>query len=149
MRGSTPGCSPTGSVIILDTGAFLSGFPRLVTGIMYTVPEVVEEVRDRESRRLLEEVLALGRLIILDPGDKYQVAAERIAKRGRLTSRLSSTDIKVLALSIRFKEAGCRVLVATDDYALRRVLRSIGIGIVPLRYKGVSRGGEQYTSDER
>ena len=130
-------CSRAPVVVVDDTGAILTGLPRRLPGKHYTVSSVVQEVRDRESRRILEEALELGRLEILDPPREALVEAERAARRTRVLSYLSRTDLEVLALALWLKR-GCplsRVLFATDDLRLADAARHGGLEIVNIRYR--------------
>lgn len=137
MRGSTPGCSPTGStVIILDTPAFITGKAAQIQGAaVVSTPRVLEEVRDSGSRWILELLEASGRLTVLEPKPAYLERAERAAWKAGVLGRLSKADLEVLAVAIMSLDYGCRVSVATDDYALQRAARALGIGVVSLRYR--------------
>lgn len=135
MRGSTRGSSRTGSRLVMDTGAIMAGLPLSVPGTHATTPSVVGEVRDRESRRILEDSLAYGRLEVLEPGPEALEEALRAARRAGVHGRLSRTDLEVLALAI---ELGAPV--ATDDYALQLACEEAGVGFVRVRYRGIRRG---------
>jgi len=139
MRGSTRGSSHTGSGprvrLVMDTGAIMAGLPLSLPGRHATTPRVVGEVRDRESRRILEDSISYGRLEVLEPSGDSIKRARRAARRAGVLGRLSETDIEVLALAI---ELGAPV--ATDDYALQLASMEAGVGFVRVRYRGVRRG---------
>ena len=135
MRGSTPGCSHTGSqVIVADTGAFIAGSLRGIYLQVYTSPGVVDEVRDRDSVRVLEELEASGKLIVMDPPQRALEAARRIKTKG-----LSSVDLEVLALALYLRELGCNPIIATDDYALQEAASRLGVPFARIRYRGARR----------
>ena len=137
MRGSTRGCSHTGRIVVLDTGAILSGLPLALGERMATTPDVVGEVRDPESRRVLSSALESGRLEVLEPGAEGYSDAYSAARESNVVRVLSRADVSVLALALKLRSEGCEVLVATDDYALQRCLSRAGIGLIRVRYKGI------------
>lgn len=136
MRGSTPGYSHTGkTAIVADTGAFITGAVRSVYYPVYTAESVVGEVRDSKSRRILEELLAMGRLHIVNPSSRYITISRSIAVQG-----LSSTDLEILALALELRDKGYNVIVATDDYALQESALRSSLRIMRIRYRGARRG---------
>ncbi len=138
MRGSTRGSSPTGSRLVMDTGAIMAGLPLRIPGRHATTPSVVGEVRDRDSRRMLEECLAYGRLEVLEPSPATVEEAARIARRAGVLGKLSKTDLEVLALALEL-----RAPVATDDYALQLAASEAGVGFVRIRYRGIREAGSR------
>ncbi len=135
MSGSTPGCSPTGSrVVVADTGAFITGSLRGLYLQVFTTPGVVMEVRDRDSVRVLEELDASGRLSIVEPPRRALEAAKRAGVRG-----LSSVDLEVLALALYLRDLGCVPVIATDDYALQEAASRLGVPFSRIRYRGARR----------
>jgi rRNA maturation endonuclease Nob1 len=121
----------------MDTGAIMAGLPLSLPGRHATTPSVVREVRDRESRRILENSISYGRLEVLEPRGDSLEEARRAARKAGVLGRLSETDLEVLALAI---ELG--VPVATDDYALQLASLEAGVGFVRVRYRGVRRGSQ-------
>ena len=140
MRGSIQGSSRTGEacrVVVADTGALLTGKILSIPHRSYTTPSVVEEVRDAESRRVVEMALSTGRLEVLEPVREALEEARKAARRAGVLGRLSGTDLEVLALALTLKNESCEVLVATDDDALQRAVIAAGFRVVRLRYPGV------------
>ncbi len=140
MRGSIQGSSRTGEacrVLVADTAALLTGKVLSIPQRSYTTPSVVEEVRDAESRRVVEMALSTGRLEVLEPRREALEEARKAAMRAGVLRRLSETDLEVLALALTLKNESCEVLVATDDYALQRAVIAAGFRVVRLRYPGV------------
>ena len=134
MRGYTRGSSRTGRIIVADTGAFLTGFTLYTGEPIAAPPSVVEEVRDPESRKRLELVEATGSLLVLEPP---RGLVERVAEEARsagLEGRLSKADLEVVALALHLRE-GNRVIVATDDSAVKRLARRFGLEVAGMRYK--------------
>ena len=141
MRGSTQDFSPTGNrVLILDSGAIFAGTPLASFYKSKTTPSVIEEVRDPDSRRTLEMLIASGRLNIEEPPLDALRQVERTAARLGLTNKLSKTDLDVAALALHYRCKGLDALVATDDYTLQLLLEKLDIRWVKVRYRGLYRG---------
>ena len=123
-------------IVVYDTGSILAGLPLRLAADNITVPGVVEEVKDRESRSLLSMMLSIGRLRIEKPGEAALIRAREIANKVGVLGRLSQTDLEVLALAVEKRGMG-EILIATDDYALQRAAVWAGIGVVRIRYSGI------------
>lgn len=142
MRGSSRDLSHTGEscrVMIADTGALLTGKVLSTPLRTYTTPSVVDEVKDEESRRVVDIALSTGRLEVLEPSQEALEEARKTARIAGVLGRLSRTDLEVLALALTLKHGDCEVLVATDDYALQKAVITAGFKVVRLRYPGVGR----------
>ncbi len=128
------------TVVVDDTGALISALPRRLPARHLTTPKVVVEVRDRESRRILEEMLEAGLLEVEEPGPEWLEEAREAARKAGVEHRLSQADLEVLALALSL---GPGTLLATDDYSLQRAAAAAGLRIVPVRYPGIeeARGG--------
>jgi len=137
MRSSTRGYSRTGRVVVDDTGAILAGLPLSLPLKQYTTPLVIKEVKDRESRSVLEKGLELGRLEVMSPPEAFLEMAKRVARSAGTLGRLSETDLEIVALALYLREEGYEVHVATDDYAIQHTLLREGFHIIRIRYRGV------------
>ncbi len=124
-------------VLVLDTGALLAGIPLIVPLKCYTTGAVVGEVKDSESRRVLEEALESGRLEIIEPRVEYMREAFELARRANTLKYLSEVDLKVIALALDLKARGEDVIVASDDYRIQETLVKAGIGLLRVRYRGI------------
>ncbi|GAB6148756.1 hypothetical protein [Stetteria hydrogenophila] len=129
------GCG--GLVVVNDTGALLSGLPLRLPARHVAPRAVVEEVRDRESRELLERMIEYGRLEVEDPPAGALGRARLAARRAGVLGRLSQADLSVLALALAYRDACGDVAAATDDYALQLALARAGVRVVRIRYQGV------------
>ncbi len=129
---------------VLDTTAFLAGLPlQAGDALFYTVPGVLEEVRDSESRARLETALSIGRVrVVAPPPEAVRRAIEASEALGEHGS-LSRTDIEVAALALHLRGEGLEVVVVTDDYALQNLVAQLGLAFMPLRTRGI-RGGRRY-----
>lgn len=114
-----------------DTGPVLSGLPLSVS--CYVTPQVMEEVRDAESRELAERALASGKLCVVEPAPEHFSRAREAARRAGTERELSPADISVIALAVRLSER-CKVRVATDDKKLQLTLVRAGFEVVGIRY---------------
>jgi len=111
----------------------LAGLPRSLRARHLVPAEVAGEVRDRESRELLEWMIEAG---LVEVVEAPVGGVERLLP-ARLASRLSRADLAVLAVALEARRGGCgRVLVATDDYALQEAAVLLGLEVVPVRYRG-------------
>ncbi|MCE4625727.1 MAG: nucleotide-binding protein [Desulfurococcales archaeon] len=127
-------------IVVDDTGAIIAGLPLQLPAKHLTTERVVEEVRDRESRGLLERAVELGRLQILNPTEPHIKLAKKTARKAGVLRRLSEADISVLALALMVKsQHEGEVLVATDDYSLQSAVRAAGLEYIPIRYRGIGR----------
>ena len=125
------GCSDR--VLVLDTAAFLAGLQLYFSNeCLYTTPDVLEEVKDHESKEKLEMAISLGRIIVLEPRETINI--ER-----KVRKRLSDTDISVIKLSLYLKRTGKDVVVVTDDYTLQKVLKEFGLEYMSVKTIGVDK----------
>lgn len=137
MQGSTKSMDSS-KVLVLDTAAFLAAIPlQLYNTTLYTVPAVIDEVKDYESRARLELASLVGRFHIEVPEERYLRKAMEIAKELRVLEKLSIADLQVLALSLKLVDSGVKPIVLTDDYVLQRVLKSIGIEFRTVKTIGI------------
>jgi len=109
---------------VLDTSAFIKGaVPH--RGRLYTVPEVVDELRDPLSRARYES----SDVRVREPAEW---AVNRARRRAQVTGdadRLSTTDLKVVALAVELHSEGKKVTVVSSDYAVQNVAKSLGIDV--------------------
>lgn len=92
-----------------------------------TVPEVINELKDFESRELAQARIAEGKLSILSPSKSSVHAAKEKA-----SPKLSSTDLRVLALALELKQE-----LITDDYALQLSAKALGLKFKPVIFKKI------------
>jgi rRNA maturation endonuclease Nob1 len=128
-----------GKVLVLDTGAILAGVPLVAPLKCYTPASVVSEVRDSESRAVLEKLLESRRLEVLEPSGYYVEKAVETARKARTLRHLSNVDLKVIALALELKAGGVEVIVASDDYRVQETIAKAGIEFLRVRYKGIRR----------
>jgi len=110
---------------VLDASAIINA--RVVDGI--TVPEVLAELKDFETRELAQAMVSEGRLRVQSPS-RASVEAARV----KASLKLSKTDLLVLALALELRDE-----LVTDDYSLQASAKRLGISFRPVIFTGVSR----------
>ena len=118
-------------VYVIDSPAV---FLRKVHGEAVTVPEVVDEILDDESRLYL----SLKDIKVEEAKESYISRVISVAKRTGDIYKLSETDIKVLAKALELKGLGDAVLV-TDDYSIQNVAKVLDIKVEAVVQPGISK----------
>ncbi len=118
---------------ILDTTAIILG--KKPEGCLTTVPEVIEEVRDRISRLKLE----ISEIDVEDASDRYIGDIMKNAEKTGDIHRLSGTDIKLLARALELKESGYHAVILTDDYTVQNMAYHLKIPFESVVQKGISK----------
>jgi len=108
---------------VLDAAAFINA--KFAEGI--TVPEVIDELKDFESRELAQARISEGKLRVLSPSKESLENAKKQA-----SPRLSRADLSVLALALELNEE-----IITDDYSLQASARRLGLRYRPVIFKGI------------
>ncbi len=144
MKGSSQGSSSTGRrVYVLDAAGIFAGLPLQAPGPFYTTPSVVEEVKDENSRRILERSATLGRLKVRSPSQGFMEEARRVASELGVEVSLSHTDVEVLALALELRASSLDVVVVTDDYMLQNASTYAGLRFMSVKTLGI-RGVRRY-----
>lgn len=128
-----------GTYYILDASAFINGF-KLESEMYFTVPEITDELKDFQSRFVLDYAIEDGKLIILDAEEKYMEQLTQIIQKSGDSLRLSFPDKKLIALALKLKDENKQVKVISDDYSIQNVLKITNIpysGIITEGIKGV------------
>lgn len=92
-------------------------------GEIFTTPSVIEEIADVRSRCRLEALLATGLSVVSPSAESVRRVSAAAGETGD-TTRLSSTDTDLLALSL---DLGA--VTVTDDYAIQNVAQRLGLGV--------------------
>lgn len=108
---------------VLDAAAIINA--KFAEGT--TVPQVIDELKDFESRELAQAMISEGKLRILSPSNE---SLEKAKKES--SPRLSETDLQVLALALELNEE-----IITDDYSLQASAKRLGLRYRPVIFKGV------------
>ncbi len=109
---------------VLDTGFFFGDFP--AEGELFTVPEVVDELKDIRAKGIFEKWCARG-LVVRSPERPGRERVAIAATRTKDDSVISVTDRELLALAL---ELGA--VLVTDDFAVQNVAGALGITTIPM-----------------
>ncbi len=126
---------------MLDTSAFLGGIdPNILIGIeLFTVPDVIKEIKTRHVREKVDLAIKLGRLKLLEPReDDIKIISRACEETGDLKS-LSTVDKLVLALTLRLKNEGENPVLLTDDYSMQNVATALKIEYKAIQEKGIKK----------
>lgn len=108
---------------VLDSAAIINA--KFADGV--TVPEVIAELKDFESRELAVAKIAEGTLQVIVPSPASVAAVKKAALHG-----LSRTDIAVLALALERKDE-----IITDDYTVQATAKKLGLKFRPAIMPGI------------
>lgn len=111
---------------VLDASAFINGF-NLEFSNNYTVPEITEEVKDFESKLMLDMAIDDGRLIIRDVDERYMEYLDKIISESGDSLRLSVPDKKLIGLALMLNDENKEIKVITDDYTIQNTLKILNI----------------------
>lgn len=120
---------------MLDAAAFFAGYQLYLTKNVYTVKEVIQEVRDSESLKNLELALSAGRVRVGEPEAIHRERVTQLAEKLNTLKKLSKTDLELLALTSELLEKCGSVVVISDDSALRKVATQIGAKTLTIKYR--------------
>ncbi len=123
---------------VVDAAGFFAGY-HLGVDKVFTVPEVIDEVRDEHSKLMLKYSIEAGKVIVVDPEDKYVVHVSRIAKELGELSSLSKTDLKLLALAYKLVSEGNEVYVISDDKSVQNVALKLGAKVIGIKWRVLRR----------
>ena len=132
-------------ILVLDTSAFFAGVePLALQSRAYTVPEVVEELRE-EYRRLKVRLAQEQHLLeVRSPAESYLKHVEEAASQTGDVAHLSRADMAVLALALELAAQGEEVTVVTDDYAVQNVAKRLKLRFSPVMEQGIRRSFRWY-----
>lgn len=111
---------------VLDASAFINGF-NLEFSNNYTAPEITEEVKDFESKLMLDMAIDDGRLIIQDADERYMEYLDKIISESGDSLRLSVPDKKLIGLALMLNDENKEIKVITDDYTIQNTLKILNI----------------------
>lgn len=103
---------------VMDSSAI---FRRKKYDEMITVPEVVEEVKDENSRLFL----SLMDINVEEPSEETVSTVKEAAEKSGDIYKLSQTDIKLIAKALEVEES----VLVTDDYAIQNVASLLNIEV--------------------
>ncbi|MCR4335690.1 MAG: PIN domain-containing protein [archaeon] len=122
-------------IYILDSPALLNdeNFSFENGNKYFITSNVFNELKDFRSKSLAENAENQGLLTIQDPCPlSVQITNQKCAESG---TKISDTDISVIALAIEFRERKTKFVVITDDYSIQNILKKLKIN-----FRGVIQG---------
>lgn len=114
-------------VHVMDSSAI---FRRKRYEQMVTVPEVVEEIKDENSRLFL----SLMDIEVEEPSEESVSTVKEVAAKSGDIYKLSNTDIKLIAKAVDLEG-----ILVTDDYAIQNVASLLGIKVDNILQPAISR----------
>lgn len=121
---------------VLDASAFINGF-KSDSDNNFTVSEITAEIKDFESRLMLDMAIDEGKLIIQDVPSEYVRRVEEIISDSGDVLRLSKPDKKLIALAYMLSEEGKDVKVISDDYTIQNTLKIMNIPYSSIITEGI------------
>jgi len=121
---------------VLDASAFIGGY-RPTDKNNFTISEVTEELKDIQSKMIMENALKDGLLNILEPDYDGIKTVELMIKKSGDVLRLSDTDKKLLALALNVKKNYGDVILITDDYSIQNVSKLLKISFKSVLTSGI------------
>lgn len=109
---------------VLDTSFFFGDFP--VEGDLFTVPSVLDELKDIRAKGNFEKWCARG-LRVQSPTEEGRKRVISAARTTKDVSVISATDQDLLALAL---DLGADL--HTDDFAIQNIALLLGVRAVPI-----------------
>lgn len=113
--------------LVLDAGAFFLDIA--FSGEIFTVPGVVEELRDLKAKCRFDLLEQQG-LRVIQPGDRELAQVKDAGRRTGDLGVLSMADESVLALALEIGGAVC-----TDDFAVQNVAKELELEVQPIQQR--------------
>lgn len=127
-------------IVVLDSSAIFTGLPQYLPARYVTTESVVAEILDTHSRQVFENLVSANRIEVRPISKTYRSKAVEKARDVGLLSKLSDTDIDLLALAMEIRDnTKTSIIVATDDYALQNILLLEGFYVLPTKTSGIRR----------
>ncbi|MBQ2666873.1 type II toxin-antitoxin system VapC family toxin [Methanobrevibacter sp.] len=121
---------------VLDASAFINGF-KLISNNNFTIPEITAEIKDFESRLVLDMAIDEGKIIIQDVETEYIGEVEKVISESGDVLRLSGADKKLIALALMLSDKGKNVKVISDDYTIQNSLKIMEIPYSSIITEGI------------
>jgi len=118
---------------VLDATAFYAGIPFRSQEVNYVTTSVYDEIKHiKKNHDALQILINTNRLVVREPGIKFQERAKIHAKKTGDIQSLSEQDISCIALSLELNAE-----LISDDFAVSNVSKDLGIIIIPIMTKGI------------
>lgn len=107
--------------IVFDTAGFLAGLENSFEKV-YTTVDVIKEVKDYNSHKMLDFAISSGKIIIMNPSLNGINKVKKILTEIN-ENTLSKTDISIIALALDLSPS----IVFTDDLSVQNILLKLNI----------------------
>ncbi len=97
---------------------------------MITIPEVIEEIKDENSKLYL----SLLNIKVEEAKREFIEKVREVAKKTGDIFRLSETDIKLLAKALEYNAT-----IVTDDYSIQNVAKELNLRFENVIQKGIEK----------
>lgn len=125
--------------LLLDTTAIIQGYSPSNTSKLFTVKEVVEEVKGNIIKLRIESLIKTNNLVVQEPKKRYLTCIERVSKDLGEKNVLSKADKKILALGLQLKNEDCDPIIISDDYSVQNLSTYIGLKCKGLATLGIKK----------
>ena len=109
---------------VLDASFFFSDMA--LEGNLYTVPSVLDELKDIRSKSRFDVLCAGGLTVAVPSGDRLD-RVDTVSRKTRDAAVISGTDRELLALALELDAILC-----TDDFAIQNIAIVLGVKTVPI-----------------
>lgn len=114
---------------VVDTAPLLSDWSsRVPDAPLVTLQDILDEVLNGPSKRRVEALISSGRLRVEAVRSESVNRVRTKASDVGDGTKLSSTDVEVVALALSMKELGHDVVLVSSDLAVLNTAASLGIG---------------------
>ncbi len=125
-------------VLIYDTSAFIGGMdPQAISIPQWTTPDNLEEIRNRNTKEILNMAIKTGRMKLRSPSQESINEIIETTKKTGDFQKLSEIDIKVLALALEFHNENWNPILMTDDYSIQNTASHLKIEYKSVTEKGI------------
>jgi len=119
---------------VLDSSAIINAKYRNLEEQAITVPEVIQELKDIESKSRAEMAVDSGKLKLSQASAKSREFMWQEAEKHGVLDLLTETDLLVLALAYENKG-----VLMTDDYDIQNMCRILEMPFGKVKMKGTRR----------
>jgi UPF0271 protein len=125
--------------LVLDTSALIQGFSPGSSGQAFTVPAVLDEIREELTRIRVEALVSGGRITLRTPDEASSDRLEDEADKVGESKALSAADKQMLSLALQLSSEGHTPVVVSDDYSVQNMADHLGIQYTSLAVGGIKR----------
>lgn len=125
--------------LVLDASALIQGYSPGSSGQAFTVPAVLDEIREEMARLRVDALIIGGRITVVAPGEASRARLEEEAAAMGESRALSAADKEVLSLALQFASEGQAPVVVSDDYSVQNMADHLGLPYMSLAVGGIKK----------